>query len=91
MTTATQDSPPIFYAEGDDAAEYLRFMEDRGEAAVVDLIVGDKLVDFDQENTPEPADEDDEVFNHDDGYTLVYNPRHERVWLYESVGSRGNV
>jgi hypothetical protein len=53
---------PHFYAEGDEAAEYLSFMEDRGEAAVIDLIVDDKLVDFDQENTPEPADEDDEVF-----------------------------
>ena len=73
----------VFYAEGEDANQFLGLIVDAGEAAVIDRIVGGKLFDPDQEGTPRPRDEDDETFAHDDGYTLVFNSRHERIWLYE--------
>lgn len=83
MSTIAEDSSLIFFAEGDDATELLDLLEEEGEAAVIDHIVGSKLEDLDPEDTPEPEDEDDVVFEHDDGYILVFNPRIERVWLYE--------
>jgi hypothetical protein len=84
MSTIAEESSLIFFAEGDDAAELLDLLEEEGEAAVVDHIVGGKLDDIDPDETPEPEDdEDEEIFEHDDGYVLVYNPRLERLWLYE--------
>jgi len=84
MSTIAEDSALIFFAEGDDAVELLDLLEEEGEAAVVDHIVGGKLDEVDAEDVPEPEDdEDEEIFEHDDGYVLVYNPRLERVWLYE--------
>ena len=77
----------IFFAEGDDADDYFTVIDESGEAAVIDRIVSGKLQDPDQDGTPRPGDEDDETFEHDDGYTLVYNPRHERIWLYEAMGA----
>jgi hypothetical protein len=83
MSTIAEDSSLIFFAEGDDAVELLDLLEEEGEAAVIDHVVGGKLEDIDAEETPEPEDDDDEVFEHDDGYVLVFNPRIERIWLYE--------
>ena len=84
MSTIAEDSNLIFFAEGDDAAELLDLLDEEGEAAVVDHIVGSKLDEIDPDDTPEPEDdEDDEIFEHDDGYVLIYNPRLERIWLYE--------
>ena len=84
MSTVAEESSLIFFAEGDDAVELLDLLEEEGEAAVVDHIIGGKLDDVDSDETPEPEDDDDEkIFEHDDGYVLVYNPRLERLWLYE--------
>ena len=83
MSTIAEDSSLIFFAEGDDAVELLDLLEEEGEAAVIDHVVGGKLEDVDAEEIPEPEDDDDEVFEHDDGYVLVFNPRVERIWLYE--------
>jgi len=83
MSTIAEDSDLIFFAEGDDAIELLDLLEEEGDAAVIDHIVGSKLEAVETDETPEPEDRDDEVFEHDDGYVLVYNPRLERVWLYE--------
>ena len=81
-STVADDSRLIFYAEGDDAAEYLDVIEEDGEDAVIDLIVGGKLEEIEDE-VPEPEDEDDQVFEHDEGYVLVYNRPMERLWLYQ--------
>ena len=83
MSTIAEDSDLIFFAEGDDAIELLDLLEEDGEVAVIDHIVSGKLDDIDPDDTPEPEDDDDEIFEHDDGYVLVFNPRIERVWLYE--------
>lgn len=84
MSAIADDAKLIFFAEGDDAVEYLDVFEEEGEAAVIDLILGGKLEDPDQENTPRPGEEDDdEIFEHDDGYVLIYNSQLDRVWLYE--------
>jgi hypothetical protein len=84
MSTIAEDSSLIFYAEGDDAAELLDLLDEEGEEAVIDHIVNGKLDEIDPDDTPEPEDDDDEeIFEHDDGYVLVYNPRLERLWLYE--------
>jgi hypothetical protein len=91
MSAISEDSSLVFFAEGDDAIEYLDLLEEEGEAAVIDLILGSKLDEIEQENTPEPEDQDDEVFEHDDGYVLVYNARLERVWLYETAASGDQI
>ena len=84
MSTIAAEFALIFFDEGDDAVELLDLLEEEGEAAVVDHIIGGKLDEVDPDAVPEPEDdEDDEIFEHDDGYVLVYNPRLERVWLYE--------
>ena len=84
MSTIAEDSSLIFFAEGDDANELLDLLEEEGEVAVVDHIVSGKLDEVDPDETPEPEDEEHEkIFEHDDGYVLVYNPRLERLWLYE--------
>jgi hypothetical protein len=84
MSTIAENWHLIFFAEGDDATELLDLMDEEDETAVIDQIVGGKLEDIDEEETPEPDDED-EVFEHDDGYVLVFSRRHERVWIYELV------
>lgn len=83
----TQEPRLVFFAEGEDADEYFDMIDESGEAAVIDCIVGGKLQDSDLEETPRPRDEDDESFEHDDGYTLIYNPRRERIWLFEPTGA----
>ena len=84
MSTIAEELSLIFFAEGDDAVELLDLLEEEGEAAVVDHVVSGKLDEVDPDETPEPEDEEDEkIFEHDDGYVLVYNPRLERLWLYE--------
>ncbi len=84
MSMIAQESRLIFFAEGDDAIELLDLLEEEGEPAVIEHILEGKLEEVDVEETPEPEDdEDDEIFEHDDGFALIYNPRLERVWLYE--------
>jgi hypothetical protein len=83
MATIAENWTLIFFAEGDDAIEYIDLIDDEGEPAVLEDVVGGKLEDIDAEDCPEPDDDDDEVFEDDDGYVLVYNRRHERVWIYE--------
>ncbi len=82
MSTIAENWNLIFFAEGDDAVEYLDLMDDEDETAVVDQILDTKLEDLDPEDIPEPED-DDELYEHSDGYVLVYNRTVERVWLYE--------
>ncbi len=83
MSTIAENWNLLFYAEGDDAAEYLDLLEDEGPADLIDDIVSGKLDDIDEADTPEPEDDDDEEFEHDDGYVLVYNRRLERIWIFE--------
>ncbi len=83
MSTIAENWTLIFFAEGEDAIEHIDLMDDEGEAALIEDVVGGKLEDIDPEDVPEPEDDDDEVFEHDDGYVLIYNRRHERVWIYE--------
>lgn len=82
MSTIAENWHLIFYAEGDDAIELLDLMDEEDEAAVIDQVVSGKLDDLDEEEIPEPED-DDEIYEHDDGYALVFNRRSERVWVYE--------
>jgi hypothetical protein len=82
MSTIAENWTLIFFAEGDDALEYLDLMEEEGEPAVIEQIVEGKLEDIDVEEIPEPEEENEE-FEHDDGYLLVYNAELERLWLYE--------
>jgi hypothetical protein len=82
MSTIAENWRLIFFAEGDDAVEYLDLLDDEDETAVVDQILDTKLEDLDSEEIPEPEDED-ELYEHSDGYVLVYNRPAERVWLYE--------
>ena len=86
MSLITEEPRLVFFAEGEDADEYFNMIDESGEAAVIDQIVGGNLLDTELEDTPGPRDEDDESFEHDDGYTLVYNPRRERIWLFERSG-----
>jgi hypothetical protein len=72
----------IFYAEGDDAAELIDLLDEEDETAVVDQVIGGKLEDIEDEDVPEP-EEDDDLYEHEDGYVLVYNRPMERVWIYE--------
>jgi hypothetical protein len=82
MSTIAENWHLIFFAEGDDATELLDLMDEEDEETVIDQIVGGKLEEIDEEETPDPEDED-EVYEHDDGYVLVYNRRNERLWVYE--------
>ncbi len=82
MSTIAENWNLIFFAEGDDAVEYLDLLDDEDETAVVDQILDTKLEDLDPEEISEPEDED-ELYEHSDGYVLVYNRSVERVWLYE--------
>ena len=82
MSTIAENWNLIFYAEGDDATEYLDLLDEEDEASVIDQVVGGKLDEIEDEDIPEP-EEDDEMFEHEDGYVLVYNRDLERLWLYE--------
>lgn len=82
MSTVAENWKLIFFAEGDDAAEYLDMLEEEDEASVIDLIVDGKLDEIEDDDIPDP-DEDDEQYEHEDGYVLVYNQELERIWLYE--------
>ncbi len=83
MSTIAENWTLIFYAEGDDAAEYLDLIEEEGPEIALDDIVGGKLDDLEEDDIPEPEEDDDEVFEHDEGFVLVFNRRLERVWAYE--------
>ena len=82
MSTIAENWTLIFFAEGDDATEYLDLLDEDDEASVVDQIVGGKLDEIEDDDIPEPED-DDEIFEHEDGYVFVYSRNLERVWLYE--------
>jgi hypothetical protein len=82
MSTIAENWNLIFYAEGDDAIEYLDLLDEEDEAAAIDQILDGKLDDLEGEEIPDPED-DDEIYEHADGYVLVYNRPVERVWLYE--------
>jgi len=82
MSTVAENWKLIFFAEGDDAAEYLDLLDEEDEASVIDQIVGGKLDEIEDDDIPEP-EEDDDIFEHEDGYVLVYNQELERLWLYE--------
>ena len=84
MSPSAKEPRLIFFAEGDDADDYFDLIDHCGEAAVIDEIVGGRRLDTDQEGTPRPGSGDDTSFEHDDGYTLIYNPQLWRIWLYES-------
>ena len=82
MSTVAENWKLIFFAEGDDAAEYLDLLDEEDEASVIDQIVGGKLDEIEDDDIPDPEEEDD-IFEHEDGYVLVYNQELERLWLYE--------
>jgi hypothetical protein len=82
MSTIAENWKLLFFAEGDDAAEYLDLLDEEDEVSVIDQIVGGKLDDLEGEEIPEP-EEDDDQYEHEDGYVLVYNPQMERIWLFE--------
>jgi hypothetical protein len=82
VSTIAENWNLIFFAEGDDATEYLDLLEEEDEVSVIDQIVGGKLDEIEDDDIPEPEEEDDQ-FEHEDGYVLVYSPSLERIWLYE--------
>ena len=82
MSTIAENWHLIFFAEGDDASDYLDLLDEEDEASVIDQIVGGKLDDLEDEEIPEP-DEDDEIYEHEDEYVLVYSRANERLWVYE--------
>ncbi|MDB5394372.1 MAG: hypothetical protein JWM91_1878 [Rhodospirillales bacterium] len=82
MATIAENWKLIFFAEGDDASEYLDLLDEEDEASVIDQIVGGKLDEIEDDDIPEPED-DDELYEHEDGYVLVYSRNLERLWLYE--------
>jgi hypothetical protein len=82
MSTIAENWNLIFFAEGDDATEYLDLLDEEDEASVIDQIVGGKLDEIEDDDIAEP-DEDDELYEHEDGYVLVYNRGLERLWVYE--------
>jgi len=82
MSTVAENWKLIFFAEGDDATEYLDMLEEEDEASIIDQIVDGKLDEIEDDDIPDP-DEDDEQYEHEDGYVLVYNQELERIWLYE--------
>ena len=82
MSTIAENWKLIFFAEGDDASEYIDLLDEEDEASVIDQIVGGKLDEIEDEDISEP-DEDDDMYEHEDGYVLVYSRANERLWLYE--------
>ncbi len=84
MSTIAENWHLIFFAEGEDATEYIDLLDEEDEAAVIEQIVDGKLDDIDPADVPEPED-DDELYEHDDGYVLVYSRPNERVWVYQLI------
>ncbi len=82
MITIPENWLLIFFAEGEDATELIDLLDEEDEAAVIEQIVDGKLEDVDAEEVPEPDDED-ELYEHDDGYALIFSRTTERVWIYE--------
>ncbi len=82
MSTIAENWKLIFFAEGEDATEYLDLLDEEDEVSVIDLIVDGKLDEIEDDEIPEP-DEEDELFEHEDEYVLVYSRANERIWLYE--------
>jgi len=82
MSAVAENWELIFFAEGDEALEYIDLLDEEDEDAVIDQIVNGKLDEIDAEDIPEPEDEDD-VYENDAGYVLAYSRRLERVWIYE--------
>ena len=82
MSAIAENWNLILFAEGDDAIEYLDLLDEEDESAVIDQMLDTKLEDLDAADIPEPQDDDD-LYEHHDGYVLVYNRPLERVWLYE--------
>ncbi len=84
MSTIAENWKLIFFAEGEDTTEYLDLLDEEDEVSVIDLIVDGKLDEIEDDEIPEP-DEEDELFEHEDEYVLVYSRANERIWLYELV------
>jgi hypothetical protein len=82
MSTVAENWKLIFFAEGDDATEYLDLLDEEDEASVIDQIVGGKLDDLEDEEIPDP-EEEDEIYEHEDGYVLAYSREAERIWVFE--------
>jgi len=82
MSAIAENWELILFAEGDEALEYIDLLDEEDEDAVIDQIVNGKLDELDEEDIPEPED-DDEIFENEDGYVLVYSRRLERLWVYE--------
>ncbi len=82
MSTIPENWNLIFYAEGDDAVVLIDLIDEEDEAAAIDQVVTGKLDDLEGEDIPEPED-DDEIFESDDGFAMVTDRRLERVWVYE--------
>ncbi|HTJ62363.1 MAG TPA: hypothetical protein VL899_01015 [Alphaproteobacteria bacterium] len=82
MSAIAENWQLILYAEGDDAVEYIDMIDEEDETSVIDQIVGGKLDEIEDDDIPDP-EEDDELFEHEDGYILVFSRETERVWLYE--------
>jgi hypothetical protein len=82
MSAVAENWKLIFFAEGNDATEYLDMLDEEDEASVVDQIVDGKLDEIDDADIPDP-EEDDEQYEHEDGYVLVYSTDLERIWVYE--------
>jgi hypothetical protein len=86
MSTIAENWALIFYAEGEDATEYIDMIDEEDEASVIDQIVGGKLDEIEDDDIPEPED-DDELYEHEDGYILIFSRETERVWVYEILES----
>ena len=82
MSAVAENWELIFFAEGDEALEYIDLLDEEDEEAVIDQIVNGKLDEIDAEDIPEPEDDDD-IYENDEGYVLAYSRRLERVWIYE--------
>jgi hypothetical protein len=82
VSTIAENWALIFYAEGDDAIEYIDMIDEEDETSVIDQIVGGKLDEIEDADIPEP-EADDELFEHEDGYILIFSRETERVWVYE--------
>jgi len=82
MSTVDENWNLIFYAEGEDAVEYIDLMDDEDEEFVVEEILDGKLEEIDETDMAEP-EPGDEIYEHPDGYVLVYSRSNERLWLYE--------
>jgi hypothetical protein len=82
MSAVAENWELIFFAEGDEALEYIDLLDEEDEDAVIDQIVNGKLDELEVEDIPEP-EEDDDVYENEEGFVLVYSRRLERLWVYE--------